>query len=392
MLRTVHHVFQFAAWAIALLWFSRAFAARRGLPSIPDLLLPAQDLIPAGTPAVTVVVPARNEARDIRACLESLLAQDYPALRIVAVNDRSSDETGLIMDQVAAAAAGRVQVLHVEELPPAWLGKTHAMALAARQTSSEFLLFTDADVLFAPAAVRRALGQAVALEADHLVLVPTTIIRRWDEAALLSFFQIFGLWGVRPWRVADPAAKRDALGIGAFNLVRRSAYERIGGFEALPMEIVEDLGLARRIKRAGLRQRVVFGRGLVSVHWAAGVPGLINVLTKNIFAAVNFHPVLLLNGCAWLTIFCVLPFFVVWMPAYTLAAAIAIASMAWGYVMLGRTSGLSAWNVLLAPFAAATFVFILMRSMATTLRQGGVVWRGTFYPLKTLRKHTSPLF
>ena len=191
--------------------------------------------------------------------------------------------------------------------------------------------------------------------------------------------------------VADRKAVRDAIGIGAFNLVRTSAYLKVGGFEALRMEIVEDLGFARRIKLAGLAQRFCFGRGLVNVHWASGAVGIVNVMTKNIFAAVGFRIALLLMGCSWLTGFCILPVVAIWFPPLTIPAAIAIGSIAVGYYLLSSKSGLSAWNALLAPFAAAAFVYALLRSMLTTLRQGGVVWRGTFYPLAELRKHVVPL-
>ena len=387
----MHVALQLLAWFIALTWLTRAIGAARGLPSIPNLLLPQYDVSPVGSPTLTVIVPARNEGPNIRACLESLLAQDYAAMQIIAVDDRSTDNTGDTMDQLATVYPHKLGVIHIDKLPAEWLGKTHAMSVAADQCTSDFLLFTDADVIFAPDSLRRALANVVETRADHFVLVPTTIIHRWDEAALLAFFGSFGLWGARPWRVANSTSPRDALGIGAFNLLRRSAYLKVGGYEALRMEIVEDLGIARRIKRAGLRQRVAFGRGLVSLHWAAGVPGLIHVLTKNIFAVVNFHSALLLGGCLWLTTFCILPFLTLWIPAYTLPSVVVILSLTWGYVLLGRTSGLSAWNVLAVPFAAGIFIFTLLRSMFVTLKQGGVIWRGTFYPLATLRKHVAPL-
>jgi glycosyltransferase involved in cell wall biosynthesis len=387
----VHLALQLLFWLVALAWFSRSFAAWRGLPSIANLLLSEYDAPAPGDTTLTVIVPARNEERDIRACLQSLLAQDCPNLTLLAVDDRSTDATGAIMDEIATAHPQRLRVLHLRELPPQWLGKTHAMALAARETTADYVLFTDADIVFAPSALRRALAYAVRAQADHLVLMPTTIIRRWDEAALLSFFQIFGLWAVRPWKVADPRARRDAIGVGAFNLLRRAAYEAVGGFEALRMEIVEDLGMARRIKQAALRQRVAFGRGLVSVHWAAGVPGLVGVMIKNVFAAVRFQVPLLLAGCLWLTAFCILPFINIWTPGLVLPSAVTILSLAWAYRLMGRVSGISAWNWLLAPFAAAVFVFTMLRSMALTLRQGGVVWRGTFYSLAELRDHAARL-
>jgi glycosyltransferase involved in cell wall biosynthesis len=250
------HPLQFAltviAWLIALIWLWKVIDAAFGLHRVPDLLEPQHNLSPTGSPSITVIVPARNEAADIAATLHSLLSQDYSNLQIIAIDDRSTDETSAIIDTIAAQHPEKLRALHVTELPPGWLGKTHAMALAARQAPTDYLLFTDADVLFHPIAIRLALANAVATHADHLVLLPTTLIHRWDEAAILGFFQTFSLWGARPWRIPDPNSKRDAIGIGAFNLLRREAYQQIGGFESLRMEIVEDVGLGRRIKRAGL--------------------------------------------------------------------------------------------------------------------------------------------
>ena len=382
---------QCGCWLVALAWLVRVMAAHFGLPRVPNLLRAEHDVSPVGEPSVTVIVPARNEAKDVCGCLESLLAQDYPALQVLAVDDRSTDETGALMHALAAANPGRMQAISIEALPPGWLGKSHAMSVAAGQVESEFLLFTDADIFFERTAIRRALASAVATGADHMVLLPSTIIKRWDEAALLAFFQIFGLWAARPWKVADPGA-RDAIGVGAFNLIRRSAYERIGGFAAFPMEIVEDLGLARRVKQAGLAQRVASGVGLVRVHWASGVRGLINVMTKNIFSVFNFHPSLLLLSCCWLTAFAIAPFFAIFVPWLTVPALVAVGAIAYAYVLMGRLSGLSAWNALLAPFAAGAFVYAVLRSMTITLRQGGVIWRGTFYSLAELRRNTVPLF
>ena len=383
---------QIVAWLIAFAWIERVIGAVFGLPSIPDLRLPEHNISPDGGPSITVIVPARNEQADIGDCLRSLLAQDYPNLRIIAVDDRSTDATGAEMDSLAGS---RLRVIHVEALPDEWLGKTHAMAIAAEaaiaRDSPNFLLFTDADVIFQSDAIRRALANAVATRADHLVLAPTTTIRRWDEAALLSFFQIFGLWAARPWKVADPKSMRDAIGIGAFNMLRTSAYLEVGGFQALRMEVVEDLGIARRIKRAGLRQRFAFGPGMVNVHWAAGVNGLIGVMTKNIFAAVKFYRTILLMGCGWLMTFCVAPYVAVWFPPLTVPCAITIGAIILSYYLYSSRSGLSTWNAVFAPFAAMLFVYALLRSMVTTLWQGGIVWRGTFYPLATLREHSTPL-
>jgi glycosyltransferase involved in cell wall biosynthesis len=385
------YLLQLAAWLIALLWLSKIIPAARGLPRIPNLLLPQYDQSPEGTASITVIVPARDEAVDVAATLQSLLNQDYPNLQIIAVNDRSTDQTGEIITALAAQHPTKLRALHVTELPPEWLGKTHAMALAARQAPTDYLLFTDADVLFRSDAIRRSLAYAVASQADHLVTVPTTVIKRWDEAVLLSFFQLFGIWASRPWRIADPKAKHDALGIGAFNLLRRSAYLHIGGFESLRMEIVEDLALGRLVKRSGLVQRISFGRGLASVHWAPGLNGLVNVMTKNIFSGFGFNVWLALSGCLWLLVFCVAPSAGLFYAPTRIPAIITLVAAAYGYHLFGRISGLSTWNVLFFPITALIFVFTLARSMILTLKQGGVFWRGTFYSLAELRKNAGPL-
>jgi len=385
------------AWVVAILWLSRSIAAAYGFPKVPDLLDADFDGAPVTGPSLAVVVPALNEEATVGECLESLLAQEYRTLRIVAVNDRSTDGTGAVMDSLAAKHPERLRVVHITHLPPGWLGKTHAMAMAAALTpEAEYLLFTDADVLFRKDALRRTMQFAVASEADHMVTLPTMTLKRWDEAALIGFFEVCSLWAARPWKVPDPKAKRDAVGVGAFNLLRRSAYEKVGGYEALRMEIVEDLGIARRVRRARLKQRVAFGRDLVSVHWAAGAMGVVGVLTKNMFSAFGFRMILLLAACGWLASFCVLPAAGIavsyWLLGLLLPGLLTLVAMTTVYLAMGKYSGISAWNVLLAPFAALLLMYALLRSMATTLRQGGVVWRGTFYPLKELRQHVPPLW
>jgi cellulose synthase/poly-beta-1,6-N-acetylglucosamine synthase-like glycosyltransferase len=392
------------AWAVALLWMWRVADTAQGLPKVPDLLDPKYSDAPLTGPSLTVVVPALNEEAHVAACLQSLLAQEYQPMRIVAVNDRSTDGTGAVMDALAASHPDRLRVLHVTELPPGWLGKTHAMALAARESAtgfgpgqgSEFLLFTDADVVFRPDALRRTMAFVVASGADHMVTVPTLVLKSWDETALLSFFQVCAMWAARPWRVADPKAKRDAVGVGAFNLLRRSAYEQVGGFEALRLEIVEDLGMARRIKRAGLAQRIAFGRNLVRVHWAPGAMGVVEVLTKNMFSAFGFRIPLLLGACGWLVAFCVLPALGVlaslWLRALLLPGLVTLIEVLVAYRAIGRQSRIPAWYAALSPFAAMLLIYTLLRSMVKTLQQGGVVWRGTFYSLAELRRHAAPLW
>jgi glycosyltransferase involved in cell wall biosynthesis len=383
------HVLSWLAWLIAAAWLWKGIEAARGLPRITDIAESKYDTMPMGTPSLAVIVPARNEEADVTGCLRSLLDQDYGNLQIIAVNDRSTDRTGELMEELAVERPEKLRVLHIKELPPGWLGKTHAMAVAARDTVSQYLLFTDADVVFRSDTMRRCLVEAVATSADHFVTLPTPEIKSCGEGMLLGFLQVLGLWITRPWRVADPSSMRDSVGIGAFCLLRSPAYRQIGGFEALRMEVLEDLNLARRIKRMGLRQRAALSSGMVRVHWAAGAMGVVRVMTKNLFAFFDFRAFLLLGCCAAVALFFLLPIAGLFLPATLIPGLIAIASIAWIYRLTGRLSGISPWYATLFPLSVALFIYSLLRSMLVTLWQGGVTWRGTFYSLTELRKGNS---
>ena len=205
-------------------WLRRSLRTAFGMNRLIDVTGPEWDRRDGPQPSVAVGVPARNEGGTIEKCLLSLLAQDYPNLEILAVDDRSTDSTGAIMDGIARTTSARLRVLHINELPPGWLGKTHAMWLGATRTQSEWILFTDGDVIFRPDALRRTLAYAESSQSDHLVIFPTLIMTGFGESMMLGFFGLASLLLLRPWKVKDPRA-RDFIGAGAFNLIRRGAYE-----------------------------------------------------------------------------------------------------------------------------------------------------------------------
>ncbi|MHB1022486.1 MAG: glycosyltransferase [Acidobacteriaceae bacterium] len=391
-----HLVLLFLAWGVALAWVWRVMAALLHLSHVPDLLRAEYDVLPekdGRQPTLTVIVPARNEGKDIEAALRSLLQQDYPQVQVLAVDDRSTDATGDIMDRVAAESEGKLRVIHIRELPEGWMGKTHAMALAARQCTTDWILFTDGDIFYRPDAIRRTLAMVEKSQGDHLVVFPTMILRSWGERMMISFFQSVTIWAARPWRIADPKSKRDYIGIGAFNLIRREVYQALGGYESLRMEVLEDVRLGYKVKQAGYAQRVAFGRGLVNVHWAAGAFGIVNVLTKNMFSAFRFRPGLLVLACFWMLLFCFAPFAGIFMAGgIRLACAVTLFAVFLAYWVYAPRSGIHWIYALTYPLSTCLFIYTLMRSMLTTLVQGGVIWRGTLYPLKELRKNAGPLW
>lgn len=391
------HLFAALAWLVALAWVYRVLTALVMLPRVPDLLrkehAPQQDAGP--WPWLTVIVPARDEAAAIGGSLRSLLASDYPHLEIIAVDDRSRDGTGEILDSLASSPLNRdrLRVLHVKELPEGWLGKPHAMAMAAREAKGDWLLFTDADVFFAPDTFRRAILYAERDHADHLVVYPTMILKGLWEHVLLAFFQGISVWAARAWKVADPRAKRDFIGVGAFNLIRRSVYRSLGGYEALRMEVLEDMHLGQRAKLAGHAQRVAFGRDLVRIRWADSAWGIMENLTKNMYAVFRFRSSLLLAACVGLMLLCLTPFVALavpgaarWAGVATLVALLLLNLRYWPQTRIPPQ------YLLLFPISTLMFLFVLLRSMILTLRRGGVLWRGTLYPLAELRRQAGPLW
>jgi cellulose synthase/poly-beta-1,6-N-acetylglucosamine synthase-like glycosyltransferase len=378
-----------AGCILGLAWLSRIVDAALGVPKIPDVARPEWNRRPAGNPRVSIVVPARNEEENIEEPLTRLLSLDYENYEVIAVNDRSTDRTGEIMDRVAASpeAHRRLKIVHIDQLPGGWLGKTHAMWTAAQQATGDWLLFTDADVLFKPDALRRALAYAEAESVDHLVLFPRMIMKRPGEKMMIAFFQTLFVFGHRPWKVADPKAK-DHMGVGAFNLVRRGVYERIGTYQALRFEVLDDMKLGKIVKNAGYRQHVVFGEDLISIHWAKGALGVVNNLTKNFFAVLSFQwwrAVLSACGLAFLNL---LPFLGVWLAHgwARLPYAVALLCMFLIYAGMSMKSSVPPYYFFLHPISTALFLYITMRSTLLTLGRGGVVWRGTFYPLEELRR------
>jgi glycosyltransferase involved in cell wall biosynthesis len=377
---------------LGLAWLSRIVEAAFGLPHIADISRPEWDrrpAVPGIEPRVSIIVPARNEEESIGATLLQLLALDYSNYEIIAVNDRSTDETGCKMKEVAASpdAHGLLNVIHIAELPSGWLGKTHAMWTAGLQATGDWLLFTDADVLFKTDALRRAIAYAEAERADHVVLFPRMIMKRPGEKMMIAFFQALFVFGHRPWKVADPKA-RDHMGVGAFNLVRRSVYDAVGTYRALRMEVLDDMKLGKVVKNAGLKQRNVFGDDLISLRWAKGAFGIVNNLTKNFFAVLSFQwprTVASIIGLGFLNLG---PFLGVWLAHgwSRLPYAVALLSLFLIYYGMSVRSGVPSYYFFLHPISTSLFMYTLFRSMAHTFANNGIVWRGTKYPLDELRK------
>ena len=369
------------------------FAIWAGLSGIPTVWLIGRSLKrqsdrltdPASWPRVSVVVPARDEGHKIEAGLKSLIASDYPTIEIIAIDDRSRDDTGAIMDRLAVGSPF-LKVIHITELPDGWLGKNHALQVGTTHATGDWLLFTDGDVVHDPQTLRRAMRFVVTNGVDHLPLFPDIEAEGVLEAAFVACFGIIFAAGTQPYLIPT-RLPRAYCGVGAYNLVRRSALERAGGFEPIKLDILDDVKLGKMLKRTGSKCTVLRAADGLSIRWQSGAWACVTGLEKNGFASANYSVVQLLWICGVIAlVFC-----------GPVIGAVLAGEARTGFVAAAVLShflyGLNAWLFghsfwlfpLLMPSGLA-FVFAFLRSGWITLRQGGVRWRNTFYSLEILRR------
>jgi glycosyltransferase involved in cell wall biosynthesis len=349
-------------------------------------LCPLEHVTPSqNSPLVSVVAAARNEARGIEAALTSVLRLDYPALEVIVVDDRSTDETGIILDRLARLHP-RLKVKHIAALPEGWLGKNHALYVGAEAASGELLLFTDADVVFEPTALRRAVGLMEREALDHLTAIPDVRVPGLALNAFVTAFGVFFMRYTRPWKARDPNS-RHHIGVGAFNLIRSAVYRDIGGHRAIAMRPDDDLKLGKLVKKRGFRQDVVHGKDFIIVEWYSSLGGMIDGLMKNAFAGVDYSLVALAGSTLALLLINVWPFVALLMtPGVTRAlngaSVVLIVLLFW--TSTGYNGGRLGY-VLAFPAAVLLFVYIMWRSALVAVVRGTVTWRGTAYPLAQMR-------
>jgi len=342
--------------------------------------------IPGSKPArVSIIVAARNEQRNIREALQSLLELDYPDYELIVVDDRSEDSTGWILDEMAAAYP-RLKVIHVDQLPHGWLGKNHALWVGSKAASGDLFLFTDADIVMEPTILTRAVAFLEDNRLDHLAATPSmlmpTLFLSMFGASFIIFFSLFA----RPWKARDSASSCH-IGIGAFNLVRGEVYRKVGGHETIRLRPDDDIKLGKIVKKGGFRQDVVYAPEFMAVEWYSSVAEVIKGLEKNAFSGADYNIPLVLFGSLFHIVCSIWPFLALLVThgvvrvIYSAVVCLIVVS----FVDSARFHHAKAWYVIGYPLTTALFVFILLRTMLLNLVQGGIYWRGTFYSLKELK-------
>jgi glycosyltransferase involved in cell wall biosynthesis len=337
-------------------------------------------------PGVSIIVPARNEASEIRNALISLLNSEGVEIELIAVDDRSTDSTGQIMDEVAAADS-RVKVIHLTSIEDGWLGKNHAMKVGASLATKKFLLFTDGDIHYVPKAIEAAVRHVQQHRLQHLCLLPKMEPGSLLENVLVSFFGLAFATGMQLHLIRTRWPMSYA-GVGAFNLVEASFYRSFGGHQPIALDVLDDVKLGKMIKKNGGRSDFQMADEWLSVRWQPSLWGVIKGLEKNGFASLNYSvkQLVFVTLVFFVTMLfpCISPLF---LPFHEASGFIATAAV-WHVSYAGLVYRLpGAWRMVpLFMTGPCLMIFAFWRSAVITLRQGGIRWRDSFYPLKELRK------
>lgn len=382
-LMTIYIIISFLLATSLVVWIFIWIDAGVGLRRIDRL----EEEVPLRNgPLVSIIIAARNEEKGLKESLLSQFSQLYQNIEWILVNDRSTDQTPVIMDEIKVNH-GNVSVIHIVDLPQGWLGKNHALFVGSKQAKGEFLLFTDADVLFHKETVAKAIHYFMRHELDHLTAAPNLHGQRLWLNSFIAFFMFGFSYFKRPWQANHPRSKV-GMGIGAFNLVRKDTYEKLGTHEVIKMRPDDDLMLGKKMKMNGYKQRIVTALPLLEVEWYSTLKEALIGLEKNTFAGLHYRLSMVLFAIFGVFVSQVLPFITLFSSNLTLFSLSIgnILMLAIVYsLIIKRMTTYSPWMFLIFPITAILFVYSIIRASFLTFVRGGIIWRGTKYRLKDLR-------
>ena len=343
---------------------------------------------PAIWPKLSIIIPACNEENTIEAALNTLLSQDYPDMEVIVVNDRSTDRTSDIINHLAEGHWA-LRVIHVDNLPDGWLGKVHAMHVGMMQTKGEWILYTDADVHFREGAIKKGVALALEKGVDHLAIGPGVKADSFLLEVVINAFGAMFMFFTGAGGKIDKDSNK-AVGIGAFNLVRRSAFDKTEGFSWLKMEVADDVGLGLLLKKNGASFHFAVAKKEISLIWYSSIAEMFKGLEKNIFGATSYYRYVRMATVFLISIaFISAPFFTViylwgtflW-PVGLIAYLLLVAT---GVVTKVRFGSHFTPNLFL-PLGQLIIGFMLLNAGLKCYLRGGILWRGSLYKISELRQ------
>jgi chlorobactene glucosyltransferase len=365
---------------------------------------------PSNAPLISICVPARNEERNIRACVENLLRQDYPKFEVIVLDDRSTDATPEILRELVLESdsllsrrgqmqeqAPALQIVSGSDLPAGWAGKPHALFQASAAARGDWLCFVDADTFLSPTTLSSCYTKAVETQADMFTIMTFQVMGSFWEKVVMPLVMTALSVGFSPRKVNDPNRK-DAIANGQFILIKRSVYDAIGGHESVKDQIVEDKAISELVKWKGYRLIVANGYSLARTRMYTSLPEMWEGWTKNIYLGLRDQTGLLLLGVFGAFVALIAALFLPIWPLLGIswfinggdwmALIVIVESLIfWAYLILVRARvaqamEISAWYAFTTPLGAAVFAAMMITSAVRVISGKGVMWKGRMYAPK----------
>ena len=330
-------------------------------------------------PTVSVIVPIHNGGHKLEGALKSLCNMDYPALQIVAVNDRSTDNTAEVLTHLSKQYA-HLSVVTVNQCPDAWLGKVHALDQGVQHANGDYFLLTDADVVFDPSLLKRVMDHVIEHDVQQFSVLPQVVVKGfWFRVTMLAQSLLFA---------GGMVINRGIIGVGAFNLISKTALDEIGGMAKIALATVDDFQLSKEVQKTQCGpQGMGQAGGMLQVEWYGSLREMVHGLEKNTFAFFGFsslRAVMSLGATALVFLLPIIGMIFLSGSAFTIAVLIYVLTVG---IAISQTRKLPipiAYGVLY-PVGILIALWIAVRAMVVCLARGGIHWGGKFYSLRQLR-------
>ena len=351
---------------------------------------------PQNPPMISICIPARNEERNIRACVESVLKQNYPKFEVIVLDDRSTDATPGILRELAAQNK-KLKLIHGSDLPAGWAGKPHALFQASATARGDWLCFIDADTFLYPKTLSSCYAKAVETQADMFTIMTFQVLETFWEKTVMPLVMTALSVGFSPRKVNNPKTK-DAIANGQFILIKRQVYDAIGGHASVKGSIVEDKAISERVKWNGYRLIVADGVKAAKTRMYTSLPEMWEGWTKNIYLVLSDRPGLMALGVFGASLAVLAALFLPLWPllgyfwfanggGWQAAVILGEALILWAYLIKVRADAsskmkISLWYALTTPLGAGVFAAMMFTSAWKVLSRKGVTWKGRTYRAK----------
>lgn len=367
----------------ALIWCVIAFLFLLG--KFRTKLISVLPLDEGYLPKLSIVIAAKDEEKEIESALKSIFKQNYPDFEVIVVNDRSSDKTGLILEKLQSQFS-KLKVETIKSLPVNWLGKNHALWQGANDASGDYILFTDADVKYSENCLRKIVSDVHSNQIEFATCFPDFISQEfWESVFNLNFAILLSL-RIKFWSVSNPKSSA-FCGVGAFNLVKKESYFKMGGHAKLPLEVADDMVLAKLMKQSGAKSALYSGKNELSVKWqTGGLKSVIKGIEKNAFSGFNYSWLKMILQMTNLLIITCAPFM-----AFLIDWRLGLFSVlpiAFIFQIYKHFQNNSIFYFVTLPIGALLLTYASIRSALIITLNGSVNWRDTKYSKSLLKKES----